>query len=427
AGWFMQGWPGSKVTAAASGLALAAGLGWPRTSRAREWDPAGNVGIFVSFHFGGVRGGEIGLGFEGRAVMIGKAGSCGGNQQFYSGAVARIEFVDWAQTRLTLGPVVGFTSGAAGFAGEAAVGLARGRDGGLLAQVAADLDGLGLLNARLGYAFARDAHVGLGLHFPPLSTSGFCAIGRPLRRGDGCAPAMGAHVVVTPGHDLDQASVTRRQRAAREWLRRARLEWASVPAFCELADQLNACGAPAALVRRARDAAADELRHAILSADLAGTLCDAASVTLDPPTADGRPSISGHPGLSRLAVESWLDGCLGEGAAAEVARREAEAATNPAIKQTQLTIAADETRHADLAWDVLEWTLAVDKPAAAAALATRAIERHRASQRRVAGPLRHPRRQPSPIPSPRPPSPHPPLSKTTSLVHARLSQGLPPP
>ncbi len=54
--------------------------------------------------------------------------------------------------------------------------------------------------------------------------------------------------------------------------------------------------------------------------------------------------------LLRLAVESWEDGCLGEGLAAERARR----SRGP----VNARIARDEQRHADLAWSVLAWALA---------------------------------------------------------------------
>ncbi|HKP64571.1 MAG TPA: hypothetical protein VJV78_47875, partial [Polyangiales bacterium] len=70
-----------------------------------------------------------------------------------------------------------------------------------------------------------------------------------------------------------------------------------------------------------------------------------------------RPIDVDRAGLVRLAVESWLDGCLAEGCAARQAKRAAELAEQGAAQQLQRRIAADEQRHADLAWDTLAWTL----------------------------------------------------------------------
>src|SRR6185369_673491 len=59
--------------------------------------------------------------------------------------------------------------------------------------------------------------------------------------------------------------------------------------------------------------------------------------------------------LARLAVESFQDGCLGEGVAAASARRSRGA--------VNAMIARDEQRHADLAWSVLAFCLAEGGPA----------------------------------------------------------------
>lgn len=70
----------------------------------------------------------------------------------------------------------------------------------------------------------------------------------------------------------------------------------------------------------------------------------------------------------RLAVESWVDGCLGEGAAAACAGAEARLASEGSIAATQQIIAGEEASHAELAWDVLDWTVAVGGQAVRAAL-----------------------------------------------------------
>jgi len=345
---------GKAAGLAASGVVLAGSANIPHTCEAREWGRGADLGVFVNFHFGGSHGGAIGVGIEGRGLFVDTATKCDSAQQLFLGGVARIEAVDWRDMRLTLGPTLGSTNGNFGYAGEVAMGVALGSDPGLVAQLGAELEGGLLFNARAAYALGRDAHVGLGIRVPPLSTSGLCVTGRPLRRGDGLCQTAGA-VVIGPPSDGDNV------RAARVWLQRARLEWGSAPAFCELAEQLEACGAPEELAGRARRAAEDELRHAALSIALSARLMGALYVSLDPPVTDHRPVARGREGLCRLAFESWNDGCLGEGAAAEQALLSGYGADDPAIRQTQLMIAGDEAKHSQLAWDVLEWAMTADR------------------------------------------------------------------
>lgn len=61
--------------------------------------------------------------------------------------------------------------------------------------------------------------------------------------------------------------------------------------------------------------------------------------------------------MVRLAVESWLDGCLAEGVAARRAHAASLTATDPEVRAAQRRIARDEERHADLGWRVLTWAL----------------------------------------------------------------------
>src|SRR5262245_61741100 len=90
-----------------------------------------------------------------------------------------------------------------------------------------------------------------------------------------------------------------------------------------------------------------------------------------------RPSTAA---LVCLAQEAWIDGCLGEGAAAGAAAAAVAEAHAPEARATQEIIARDEGRHAELAWDVLAWCwqprtpevrdalgAAADEPPAAAA------------------------------------------------------------
>ena len=347
---------------AASGIAAAMMLGAEDRADAAPWDRTGDAGIFVGYRFGNPRmPSGFSFGVEARAALIDVNQTCDAVMQRYAGAVARIEILGWRGSRFTIGPIVGSTNGSFGYGGEVTAGIARGLDPGLVLEGGAEISGLALMNAHASYALGRDGRLGLGVRFPPLSTSGFCVTGRPLRRHGRRAPLSGAHWATSR---LD-GSV---REAAHVWTRRACLEWASVPAFCELAKQLEACHAPRELVDRARNAAADELRHTMISATLARAVAATPTLTLNPPVSDSRAVATGSEGMVRLAVESFLDGCIGEGTAAEVAAHEAMSTPDPDIRQAQLRIAFDEARHAELAWAILDWTLAVGSDDVRAAL-----------------------------------------------------------
>ena len=57
----------------------------------------------------------------------------------------------------------------------------------------------------------------------------------------------------------------------------------------------------------------------------------------------------------RLATESWLDGCLAEGMAAERALSASRRAIEGGARTAQRAIARDEARHAELGWNILRW------------------------------------------------------------------------
>jgi hypothetical protein len=135
------------------------------------------------------------------------------------------------------------------------------------------------------------------------------------------------------------------------------MEHASVAAFAQLSLYLSALGAPPALLERTHAAALDEIRHASRCFALASAYAGR------PWTAGAIPALAqaggaGPMSFARLACGSLVDGCLAEGLAADVAAAGAAAAVDPAIRATLTMIAEDETRHAELAWDVLAWCLA---------------------------------------------------------------------
>lgn len=143
-----------------------------------------------------------------------------------------------------------------------------------------------------------------------------------------------------------------RARLAVAWLEIARLEHASVAAFAALAVRLLAAGAPPALIAAAHRAALDEVRHA----QLAFTLASAYRGEQVGPgcfEAARRAPVDGD--LRALAIETFVDGCIGETAAAHGAEVVAALAGDPVVAAALAEIAEDETRHAALAWSIVAW------------------------------------------------------------------------
>lgn len=203
--------------------------------------------------------------------------------------------------------------------------------------------------------------VGAAVGFPNLiNRQSECSIGRPLRGADGAVmDGVDAHVAGETARGTGRSTTIAcedRAAIAQAWTDDAQGEAASIPAFLQLAAELLAHGAPDPLVARALDAAEDEIRHAAMCARQATRLGGRRVVPVVPPS-PLRPAIAGVEGLARLAVESWLDGCLSEGAAAARAGWGAAHATDAASAMTQRRIHGDEARHAALGWDVLRWAL----------------------------------------------------------------------
>jgi hypothetical protein len=142
----------------------------------------------------------------------------------------------------------------------------------------------------------------------------------------------------------------------------ARLEGASVRAFRELRDELEALGAPRELVRAAGKSAWDEVRHARVVARLARAYgANGVRAVRTRRKAARKRASSVIPAEARaerllaLAVENAVEGCVRETFGAFVATRQAEGATDARVRGAMRGIAEDETRHAALAWAIAAW------------------------------------------------------------------------
>lgn len=130
----------------------------------------------------------------------------------------------------------------------------------------------------------------------------------------------------------------------------AYLEAASILAFSELATQLERLGAPAELIERCLAAAADERRHA----DVLGTLARQHGGVPIEPRAHTRDTL----GLFELARHNAVEGCVLESFAALIACVRAATARDPVLRHAYRSIAEDELRHGQLAWDIHAWAFA---------------------------------------------------------------------
>ena len=140
---------------------------------------------------------------------------------------------------------------------------------------------------------------------------------------------------------------------ARVWLKDALEEHASVAAFARFAMHLLSLGAPPDLVRAAQRASLDEISHAEacfnLSRRYGGKSTGPARLVVVDAMSGGTVGE-----IVRLAAE---EGCVGETLGALLAREQWAVATDAAAKRILRKIAADEARHAELAWRFVAWAI----------------------------------------------------------------------
>ena len=127
----------------------------------------------------------------------------------------------------------------------------------------------------------------------------------------------------------------------------AQLEAASVFAFEQLARDLTRLGAPIELVRAAQRSAIEEVAHARLMAALAlrfgGQLTP---VCIE--TTPARDALA-------IALENAVEGCVRETYGALLACLQAEHAQDEDVRAAMVRVFEDETRHAQLAWEIARW------------------------------------------------------------------------
>jgi hypothetical protein len=319
----------------------------PAAAQARDVIPS--FGPNLSFVFGEELG--IGWGIEMGVNILegdGPCSRCDGRTLW--GPQFQLTFINIDQLRLVtafqLGHEIGEQMGLVGEVGVAFHTFPERQGIGLHTGAYFQTPSFPFLFARQEW-FLDDYSVGGGVHIlSPFSDPDAGVIdGRPWRDEHGNAQRSDGAWDDAPPDECSPAAL---------WATHAQSECAAIPAFWQLAIELLAHGAPDDLVDAAIDAANDEVRHTIASARIASSF---AGRRFRPQLANAqlRAPLGGDEGLERLAIESWRDGCLNEGAAARIASR--AAGHGEATRAPLMTIAEEERRHADLGWQILAWSL----------------------------------------------------------------------
>ncbi len=131
----------------------------------------------------------------------------------------------------------------------------------------------------------------------------------------------------------------------------AYLEAVSVHAFERLERELDAHMAPPTLLRAARRARRDEVRHTAMTTHLARRRRGSPRLPEAPAPARTRT-------LLEVALENAVEGCVRETYGAVQGLVEARTSPDATMRRAMQSIAADECRHAELAWAVHAWAMA---------------------------------------------------------------------
>ena len=185
-----------------------------------------------------------------------------------------------------------------------------------------------------------------------------CVGGRALRGAEGPVTAAKAQrrdwLAAEGAVEVEGIAPAVLEMLAAHWAREAAFEHASVASFARASLALMAVGAPPELVAATHEAAIDEIEHARLTYALASAYGGAAQ---GPGPLELAGVMGGAMTLASVAVETFLDACAGESAAALALREAAAGAEDPAVSAVLARIADDEESHAELAWRTVAWAL----------------------------------------------------------------------
>jgi len=161
-----------------------------------------------------------------------------------------------------------------------------------------------------------------------------------------------------------EGSSSRSVALARIWAQDGLAEYASVASFARLTLQLMAFGAPPQLIEASQQASLDELRHAQFcfaeAARHAGRHVEPGALDIGQACA--------WLSFEDFMVLNLIEGCVGETLAGLRMAEQARLAASLALARALTEISEDETRHAELAFEILRFGLEVNRPATLTAL-----------------------------------------------------------
>ncbi len=177
-------------------------------------------------------------------------------------------------------------------------------------------------------------------------SDGEASVVAPLRRGERWSAAF-----ETPRW-LESVPQALRDMLGAQWLWSARYEHASIASFSRATLELMAHGAPPELLVGTQQAGIDEVRHAqecfALASAYLGHKVEPAALQ-SPPVR--------HSSLAELAVETFIEGVVGESIATLVSTRALAVCRVPQVRRVLEMIIEDESGHAALAWATVAWAI----------------------------------------------------------------------
>jgi Cys-rich repeat protein len=183
--------------------------------------------------------------------------------------------------------------------------------------------------------------------------------GRPFlvegeqRMAELCASADWASHTGAALGSVEALGTSQRATVAEHWARAGLMEHASIAAFARFTLQLLHLGAPRELIEQSQRAMLDETEHAKACFGLA-------SRYLAQPLAPGRLPMDAALAdneLEAVTLMTFLEGCVGETVATLEAQAALQGARDEDVCRALTRIAADELRHAALAWRFVRWAL----------------------------------------------------------------------
>ena len=141
------------------------------------------------------------------------------------------------------------------------------------------------------------------------------------------------------------------QEIGQHWLKQAEAEHASVASFARHTLQLMSIGAPSEILVASQRASLDEIEHAKVSYGFASTFIGR---NFRPGPLDVRGGLEGMD-LKEIIRSLILEGCIEETFSAIDAHLAAYNAMDDVVRVALSQIASDETKHAQLAWDTIQW------------------------------------------------------------------------